>query len=132
MKRFPCLKHFTINKTHKCVSVYRDNKDTQILIQFYSGDISGSQGSENEHGWVTAPCSFVDVYRRFRDYSCLHHQIEALIMALKLEASNTSETSVNSYQSTRRYNAEDGHLNFILTRCKFSNYGMTVLLLFFK
>jgi hypothetical protein len=27
-----------------------------------------------------------------------------------MEAVQTSETSVNSYQSTRRYNPEDGHL----------------------
>jgi hypothetical protein len=24
--------------------------------------------------WDVAPCSLVDVYRRFRDDSCLHHQ----------------------------------------------------------
>jgi hypothetical protein len=39
--------------------------------------------------WVEAPCRFI---------------------ALMMEAAQTSETSVNSYQSTRRYNPEDGHL----------------------
>jgi hypothetical protein len=43
--------------------------------------------------WVVAPCRLVRVYRRFRGLYCLHHQGE-----------------VNSYQSTRRYNPEDGHL----------------------
>jgi hypothetical protein len=31
-------------------------------------------------------------------------------IALMMEAVQTSETSVNSYQSTRRYNPEDSHL----------------------
>jgi hypothetical protein len=31
-------------------------------------------------------------------------------IALMMEAVQTTETSVNSYQSTRRYNPEDGHL----------------------
>jgi hypothetical protein len=33
------------------------------------------------------------------------------IITLMLEAVQTSETSVNSYQSTRHYNPEDGHLH---------------------
>jgi hypothetical protein len=32
-------------------------------------------------------------------------------MALTIKAVQTSETSVNSYQSTRRYNPEDSHLH---------------------
>jgi hypothetical protein len=32
------------------------------------------------------------------------------IVALMMEAVQTSETSVNPYQSTRRYNPEDSHL----------------------
>jgi hypothetical protein len=31
-------------------------------------------------------------------------------IALMMEAASTSETSVNFYQITRRYNAEDSHL----------------------
>jgi hypothetical protein len=31
-------------------------------------------------------------------------------LVLMMEAVQTSETSVNSYQSTQRYNPEDGHL----------------------
>jgi hypothetical protein len=32
------------------------------------------------------------------------------------EAARTSETSVNFYQTTRRYNPEDSHLGFIWFR----------------
>jgi hypothetical protein len=32
-------------------------------------------------------------------------------VALMMEAAQTSEISVNSYQATRRYNPEDGHLH---------------------
>jgi hypothetical protein len=41
--------------------------------------------------WVVAPCS--------RD------------IALMMEAARTSETLVNFYQTTRRYNPEDSHLH---------------------
>jgi hypothetical protein len=33
------------------------------------------------------------------------------MIALKMEAVRTSETLVNLYQFTRRYNPEDGHLH---------------------
>jgi hypothetical protein len=45
--------------------------------------------------WVVVMCSVVEVYQRFRGNCCLHHQ---------------GETSVNFYQTTRRYNPEDSHL----------------------
>jgi hypothetical protein len=64
--------------------------------------------------WVVAPCRLVEVYRRFRDASCLYHQGDdrpASIIALMMEAASTSETSVNFYQTTRRYNPEDSHLH---------------------
>jgi hypothetical protein len=32
------------------------------------------------------------------------------MMALMMEAASTSETSVNFYRTTRRYNPEDNHL----------------------
>jgi hypothetical protein len=54
--------------------------------------------------WVVAPCSLVEVYRRFRGPCCLHRQI-----ALMLEAERTSETLVNFYKTTQRYNPEDSH-----------------------
>jgi hypothetical protein len=46
--------------------------------------------------WVIAPCSLVEVYQRF--------------IALMMEAARTSETLVNFYQTARRYNPEDSHL----------------------
>jgi hypothetical protein len=34
-------------------------------------------------------------------------------IALMMEAARTSETLVNFYQTTRRYNPEDSHLNLV-------------------
>jgi hypothetical protein len=48
--------------------------------------------------WVVAPCSLVQVYRRFRG-------------ALMMDAVSTSETLVNVYQTTRRNNPQDSHLH---------------------
>jgi hypothetical protein len=45
--------------------------------------------------WVAAPCSLIDVYQ---------------LIALMMEAASTSETLDNLYQTTRRYNPEDSHL----------------------
>jgi hypothetical protein len=58
--------------------------------------------------WVVAPCSLVEVYRRFRAASI----IRAMIMVLMMEAASTSETSVNFYQTIRCYNPEDSHLEY--------------------
>jgi hypothetical protein len=58
--------------------------------------------------WVIAPCSLVEVHQRFRGPCCLHHQ--GLIIGLMMETARTSETLVNFYQTTRRYNPEDSHL----------------------
>jgi hypothetical protein len=54
--------------------------------------------------------------------------MQAKAFALMMEAVRTSETSVNSYQSTWRYNPEDGHLEckplangrdeFVVTVCE--------------
>jgi hypothetical protein len=49
--------------------------------------------------WVVAPCSLVEVYRRFE------------LIAQMMEAAWTSETPVNVYQTTQRNNPEDSHLN---------------------
>jgi hypothetical protein len=46
--------------------------------------------------WVVAPCSLVDSSAR--------------LIALMMEAARTSETLVNFYQTTRRYNPEESHL----------------------
>jgi hypothetical protein len=54
---------------------------------------------------VVAPYSLVEVYQRFKVTFCLHHQ-----GALTVEAASASETLVNFYQTTRRYNPDDRHL----------------------
>jgi hypothetical protein len=46
--------------------------------------------------WVVAPCFLVEV----------HHFFPRLSIALMMEAVMTSETVVNFYQTTRRYNPE--------------------------
>jgi hypothetical protein len=58
---------------------------------------------------VVAPCSLVEIYQRFRGPCCLHHQ-----GALMMEAARSSETLVNFYQTTRRYNPEDSQPKIIL------------------
>jgi hypothetical protein len=50
--------------------------------------------------WIVVPCSLVEVFRRFRG-----------LIALMMEAANTSEMSVNICQTTQRNNPEDSHLH---------------------
>jgi hypothetical protein len=57
--------------------------------------------------WDFAPCSLVEIYRRFRDTYCLHHQA---LTALMMDAESTSESSVRFYQTTWRNVPEDSHL----------------------
>jgi hypothetical protein len=58
--------------------------------------------------WDFAPYTLVETARYLRRLSsCLHHQGDYLMT----EAANTSETSVNFYQTTRRNNPEDSHLH---------------------
>jgi hypothetical protein len=57
--------------------------------------------------WVVEPCSLVEAYRRFSIACSFHHQG---IISLMMDAASTSETSVNIYQTTRRNNPEDSHL----------------------
>jgi hypothetical protein len=54
--------------------------------------------------WDVAPCSLVEVYRRFRR-ACYP------IIAL-LEAASTSETSLNFYQTKWRYIPKDSQVQF--------------------
>jgi hypothetical protein len=56
------------------------------------------------------PCSPVEVYRRFRGVHFFHNQD---VIALVLQAINTSETSVNFYRTTRCNFSEDR--NFLAT-----------------
>jgi hypothetical protein len=53
--------------------------------------------------WEVAPCRLVEVYRRF---SGAYYRAITLIM----EAVSTSETTENFYETVRRNNPEDGHL----------------------
>jgi hypothetical protein len=55
--------------------------------------------------WDVAPCSKVDVDRRFRGAHCLHHQ-----GVLMMEVALISETSANINLTTRRYIPEDSKL----------------------
>jgi hypothetical protein len=65
-------------------------------------NLKSPSGLEEALFWVVAPCSLVEVCRRFRCSCCLRRQSD--------DAESTSETSVNFYQTTRRYNPEDSHL----------------------
>jgi hypothetical protein len=58
--------------------------------------------------WVVSPCGLVEVYQRFRGGFCLHHQGDERWAIM--EATSTSEKSVNFYQTTRCNNPEDSHL----------------------
>jgi hypothetical protein len=58
--------------------------------------------------WVVAPCSLADVYQRFRG-----------LIDLMMEAARISETLVNFYQSTWRYNQKTAI--FVLTAVTTSN-----------
>jgi hypothetical protein len=53
--------------------------------------------------WDIAPCSTVEVDRRFRGVSCRHQKVT-------MEAVRTSETSVYFNGTTRRYIPEGYHL----------------------
>jgi hypothetical protein len=54
--------------------------------------------------WVVAPCSLGEGYPPFRGHA------STIIIALMMDAARTSETLVNFYQTTRRYNPKDSHL----------------------
>jgi hypothetical protein len=53
--------------------------------------------------WVVVPCRLVEVY----DILVMH---AASIIRAMMEAASTSETLLNFYQTTRRNNPEDSHL----------------------
>jgi hypothetical protein len=42
------------------------------------------------------------------------------VLALKMEAASTSETSLNFYQATRRNNPEDSHLQVCVSQADYS------------
>jgi hypothetical protein len=55
--------------------------------------------------WVVAPCSLVEDNQCFRGACCF------IIRVVMMEAANTSETSVNFYQATRRNIPEESHFH---------------------
>jgi hypothetical protein len=54
--------------------------------------------------YVVAPCSLVEAYRLYTGTCCFHHQGG-------MDAAISSETSVNLYQFTQRYNPQGSHLH---------------------
>jgi hypothetical protein len=50
-------------------------------------------------------------FPRTKNRKCLTVEKPIRVTALMMEAANTSETSVNFYQTTRRNNLEDSHLH---------------------
>jgi hypothetical protein len=57
-----------------------------------------------------APCSHVEVDRRFRGTYVLRHQGDVFI-ALMMETVGTSESSVHFNVNTQRYNPEDSKIH---------------------
>jgi hypothetical protein len=53
--------------------------------------------------WDIAPCSLVEVDRRFKGRYCLHQQGDESFIALMMETVRTSETSVYFNETARRY-----------------------------
>jgi hypothetical protein len=72
--------------------------------------------------WDNAPCSVMEVGRRFRGAYCLHHQGDEW---LTMEAASTSETSVNFYQTTRRNIPEGCYLLSAVCRQHMTRDGAT-------
>jgi hypothetical protein len=75
--------------------------------------------------WDVAPCSLVQVYRRFRGVYYLHHQGDKTSLfthRLMVEAVSTSETSVNFYYTTLRNIPEDGLLHHFYLSMLFTNF----------
>jgi hypothetical protein len=58
--------------------------------------------------WVEAPCNLLPWL--IASYTSNRFHVRGLLIALMMEAAGSSETSVNFYQTTRRYNPEDSHL----------------------
>jgi hypothetical protein len=79
---------------------------TQYWMKWLGFEVLAAVSTKIAVVWVVAPCSLVDVYRRFRGICCLHQ------IALMMEAARTSETFINFYQTTRRYNPEDSGLRW--------------------
>jgi hypothetical protein len=73
--------------------------------------------------WDVASCSLIEIDQHLRCAYCLHHKIIALMM----ETVNTSETSVNFYETTRCNIAEDSHLHTHRREMPKSHYRLIYL-----
>jgi hypothetical protein len=73
--------------------------------------------------WDVAPCSLMEVNRRFRYAHCLQLQI-----ALMMEALRTYETSDNFYEPARRNISESFNLHTEkLTECLVSGFRFDII-----
>jgi hypothetical protein len=105
--------YLTHNKTnlllHQVIAIVMCEQSFEIgLIRIVVFMTWGSHGGmKMAVFWVVALCRLVQVYQHSRDPYCLHHQGNE---ALMMEAVQTSETLVNSYDFAWHYNPEDSHL----------------------
>jgi hypothetical protein len=59
---------------------------------------------------VCPPFQLLNHLSNLNEIWCEYYAIIRAMIALMMEAVSTSETSVNLYQTTQRYNPEDSHL----------------------
>jgi hypothetical protein len=108
------LPDYTAQQLRRQPSSYLPPWEPQISLRYHNGFVSEvselvgfevltAVSTKMAVFWVVAPFSLVEVYQ---------------LIALMMEAARTSETSVNFYQTTRRYNPEDSHLR-VTCRLKF-------------
>jgi hypothetical protein len=72
--------------------------------------------------WIVVQCSLLEVYRRFRGASCLHHHGHESLM---MKPISTSETSIHYYQITRHCRPKTAI--FILAALRTSNLTLSQL-----
>jgi hypothetical protein len=65
----------------------------------------------NNHPFITASCSFQHSAPISTETPHPYHSVDSTVNTNMIEAASTSETSVNFYQTARRYNPEDSHLH---------------------
>jgi hypothetical protein len=118
--------HFTITKINwltlfkEIIAVYSENhmKSTNTLCwqnaEWLRFQVLTAASMKMTVFGDIAPCSLVDVHRRFRSVYCLHHHGDEQLIALMMEAVSSSETQINLYQAERRNIPEDSHLHILL------------------
>jgi hypothetical protein len=91
---------------------YTLNSISQTVVILAKFQILKAASTKIAVFWDVAPCSLVDYLV----------EDESLI-ALMMEAVRTSETLVNFYQTTQRYNPEDSHLRACIIFRRWENLG---------